>query len=71
MDKLKILLNTNEAASYLGVSPKTLSNSRSSGVGVNIDFIKIGSCIRYRLSELDKYLTDHTYQHTGEIGNMK
>ena len=71
MDKLKSLFNTNEAANYLGVSPRTLSNSRSSGIGVNINFIKIGGCIRYRLSELDKYLEDHTYQHTGQIGNIR
>jgi hypothetical protein len=67
VDKLKKMFNTNEAANYLGVSPKTLSNSRSSGVGVNINFIKIGKCIRYRISDLDKYMDEHTYQHTGQI----
>jgi hypothetical protein len=67
VDKLKKMFNTNEAANYLGVSPKTLSNSRSSGVGVNINFIKIGKCIRYRISDLDKYIDEHTYQHTGQI----
>ncbi|MBT7556005.1 helix-turn-helix domain-containing protein [Candidatus Woesearchaeota archaeon] len=66
MDKLKNLFNTNEAANYLGVSPRTLSNSRSSGVGVNINYLKIGGCIRYSVLELDKYLEEHTYQHTGQ-----
>ena len=67
MDKSKNLFNTDEAANYLGVSSRTLSNSRSSGVGVNINFIKIGGCVRYRISELDKYLDNHTFKHTGEI----
>jgi hypothetical protein len=66
MDKLKNLFNTNEAANYLGVSPRTLSNSRSSGIGVNINYLKIGGSIRYSVSELDKYLEEHTYQHTGQ-----
>ena len=67
MDKSKNLFNTDEAANYLGVSSRTLSNSRSSGVGVNINFIKIGGCVRYRISELDKYLDNHTFKHTGGI----
>ena len=67
MHKSKNLFNTDEAANYLGVSSRTLSNSRSSGVGVNINFIKIGGCVRYRISELDKYLDNHTFKHTGEI----
>ena len=67
MDKLKHLFNTQEAGEYLDLSPKTLANSRSSGTGVIINFIRVGGSIKYRKSELDKYLDEHTFQHTGQI----
>jgi len=60
------LLNTKEASEYLGLSEKTLSNSRWSGVGVCIDFIKLGSSVKYRKSELDKYIEANTHSNTGE-----
>jgi len=67
MDKLKHLFNTQEAGEYLDISPQTLANSRSTGTGLKIDFLKVGGSIRYRKVELDKYLNEHTYQHTGQI----
>ena len=67
MDKLKHLFNTQEAGEFLDISPQTLANSRSTGTGLKIDFLKVGGSIRYRKVELDKYLNEHTYQHTGQI----
>ena len=67
MDKLKHLFNTQEAGEYLDISPQTLANSRSTGTGLKIDFLKVGGSIRYRKVELDKYLNEHTFNHTGEI----
>jgi len=67
MDKLKHLFNTQEAGEYLDISPQTLANSRSTGTGLKIDFLKVGGSVRYRKVELDKYLNEHTYQHTGQI----
>ncbi len=67
MDKLKHLFNTQEAGEYLDISPKTLANSRSTGTGLKIDFLKVGGSIRYRKNELDKYLDEHTFQHAGQI----
>ncbi len=67
MDKLKHLFNTQEAGEYLDISPKTLANSRSTGTGLKIDFLKVGGSIRYRKNELDKYLDENTFQHTGQI----
>jgi len=60
------LLNTKEAAQYLGLSEKTLTNSRWSGIGVCIDFVKLGSSVKYRKSELDKYIEAHTHSNTSE-----
>ena len=60
------LLNTKQASKYLGLSEKTLTNSRWSGVGVCVPFIKLGSAVKYRQFELDKYIEEHTFTHTGE-----
>jgi excisionase family DNA binding protein len=62
----KIMIDNKQAAEYLGLSPKTLANHRSSGK-VLIPFVKIGNAIRYRKSDLDKYLKQRTYNHTGEV----
>jgi hypothetical protein len=67
MDKLKHLLNPKEAGEYLDLSPKTLANARSTGAGIKISYLKIGGSIKYKKSDLDKYLDEHTYKHTGEI----
>ena len=66
MEELKHLFNPKEAGEYLDLSPKTLANSRSTGVGVSISYLKVGGSIKYRKSDLDAYLDKHTYNHTGE-----
>lgn len=49
------LINTKEAATYLGVSMAFLERDR--WAGARIPFIKVGSrAVRYRLNDLDKYL---------------
>ena len=49
------LLTTQQAANYLTVSKAFLERDRWAGGG--IPFIKIGSrAVRYRASELDKYI---------------
>ena len=60
------LLSTKQASEYLGLAEKTLANSRYSGVGISIPFIKIGSSVRYRQSELESYIETNTYSHTSE-----
>lgn len=60
------LLNTKQASKLLGIDSKSLANSRYSGVGIDIPYIKIGRAVRYKLSELEAYIDSHTYNHTGE-----
>ena len=60
------LLNANQAADYLGISPKSLANSRWSGTGIVIPFVKIGGACRYKQSDLDKYIEERTFSHTGK-----
>ena len=65
------LLSGQEAANYLSVSSRSLSNARSSGTGIVIPFIKIGGAVRYKQSDLDNYIQSHTFSHTGETRGVK
>lgn len=53
------LLNDAEAADILNVSPKILSVWRCTG-RYNIPFVKVGRCVRYRASDLEKWLDSRT-----------
>jgi len=65
------LLNTEQASKVLGMKSKSLANSRYTGVGVQIPFIKCGNLVRYRLSDLERYMEENTFHHTGEFKNDK
>ncbi len=48
------LIREEDAAAYLGLSPKTLSRWRWSGKGPT--FHKLGSSVRYKFEELDAFV---------------
>lgn len=49
------LLNTKQAAEYLGISSAFLERDR--WAGAQVPFVKIGTrSVRYRLSDLDAYI---------------
>lgn len=54
------LYSPEEAAKYLGVVENTLSVWRSTG-RYNLPYIKVGRLVRYRLSDLQAFLTRHTH----------
>ena len=60
------LLSTKQTAEYLGLDPKSLANSRYTGTGVNIPYIKAGKIVRYSKYAVNKYLEENTFNHTGE-----
>ena len=61
------LLTTKEAARYLGVSTAFLERDR--WAGARIPFIKIGTrTVRYKLSELEAYITGQTRHSTSDTG---
>jgi hypothetical protein len=66
MDKSDQWFTTEQAAQELNISPKTLNNARSTGVGVVIEFLKIGSRVFYKRSAVEAYIEKHTYIHTGQ-----
>lgn len=51
--------NSDEAAQYLGLSPGTLPVWRCNGRHA-IPFIRVGRAIRYRKSDLDRWLESRT-----------
>ena len=65
------LLNTEQASKVLGVKSKSLANSRYTGTGVQIPFIKLGNLVRYKLSDLHNYIEGNTFNHTGEVKGGK
>jgi predicted DNA-binding transcriptional regulator AlpA len=59
------LLDEDEAAEFLGLSPRTMQGMRVSGNGP--DYVKLGSrAVRYRLSDLEEYIEDRIQSSTSE-----
>lgn len=65
------LLSTKQASDFLGLNDKSLANSRYTGTGMQIPYIKLGNIVRYRLSDLERYMEENTFHHTGEFKNDK
>lgn len=59
------LMTTKQLANVLGLADKTLSNQRVLGTG--IPFIKIGNAVRYKRSDVETYIEENTYDHTGMV----
>lgn len=53
------LLSSEQAASYIGVSPGTLEVWRCTK-RYHIPFIKVGRLVKYRKSDLDSFLNERT-----------
>lgn len=53
------LLDEPEASAFIGVKPGTLSVWRSTG-RYGIPFIKVGSRVKYRESDLSRWLEERT-----------
>ena len=50
-----------QAAAYIGISPNTLQNWRVCGrADRKIPFVKVGSLVQYRRSDLDRWLAKNT-----------
>jgi len=62
---MKQLANNSTAAGHIGIAAATLQYWRTTGAQ-KIPFIKVGGRVMYRISDLDKWLDDHTFSHTGE-----
>jgi excisionase family DNA binding protein len=60
------LISTKDAARLLGVHYNTLCKWRIRGVGPR--FVKAGTMVRYRQSDIEVWLQSRTYSNTTEYG---
>lgn len=60
------LLESWQAASYLGLSKETLSIWRSTG-RYNLRYIKVGRLVRYTAGDLKAFIESRTRTHTSEV----
>lgn len=59
------LLTRAEAADYIGVKPTTLAAWALAG-RYDLPVVKVGRLVRYRKSDLDRWLQRRTITHTGQ-----
>lgn len=63
------LMTEKQVAEYLNISRKALQKSRYSGLGISIDFIRVGSLIRYPRSAVEQYISANTHRiNSVEVG---
>jgi predicted site-specific integrase-resolvase len=53
------LLNESETAAYLGLRPETLATWRSTN-RYRLPYLRVGRAIRYRPSDVEKFLKERT-----------
>ena len=58
-NKTSPIIGNDDAANYIGVAGPTLETWRSTG-RVKIPFIRIGRLVKYRISDLDNFLSKQT-----------
>ena len=58
------LLTAIEAAEFIGVQVQTLAVWRTTG-RYSLPFVRVGRLIKYRRSDLEKWLADRTATQTG------
>lgn len=59
------LLNTSQAADYIGLSASTLSKDRVHSV-LKIPYLKLGAAVRYRRSDLDQWIETRIRMSTSD-----
>ncbi len=64
-DKSRRYLSENRAATYLGISAKTLQRHRYK-TGLGPKFIKLAGRILYDIHDCDSWMEDHKCQSTSE-----
>ena len=64
---MKELLDTEEAAAYLRLSPKTLVKNRC--IGGSPPFFKAGRRVIYDRADLDRWLDERRRTSTSDVGS--
>jgi hypothetical protein len=63
-------LNTAAAADHLGVAPATLAFWRCSAKE-EVPYLKVGGRVVYRKTDLDQWLSERVFTHTGQVKAQK
>ena len=63
------LLDRGPAAEYLGVKKQTLAAWALTG-RYSLPYIRVGRCVKYRVSDLDAFLAARTVFNTGEASQL-
>jgi excisionase family DNA binding protein len=56
MHELGIYLTTKEVAAILRIAPQTLEKARSTGLGPQIPFVKVGRAVRYASNDVSAWV---------------
>lgn len=56
MHELSSFLTTKEVAAMLRIVPQTLEKARSTGVGPQIPFVKVGRAVRYARDDVAEWI---------------
>lgn len=64
------MLTENQAAEMIGLQPGTLTNWRSRGV-YGLPFVKVGRLVRYRRSDVEKWLASRTGTSVAELSEVE
>ena len=59
-------LTTEQTAEYLNISAQTLANWRSQG-RINLPYKKLGALVRYKPSDVELFLEQHTYTNSTSV----
>jgi len=62
---MKRLVNNSTAANHINIAAATLQYWRTTGSQL-IPYIKVGGRVMYRISDLDQWLEERTFSHTGQ-----
>jgi len=63
MDTDKQMLTDKQAAEFLGIKKQTLAVWRSTA-RYELPFVKVGRAVRYRVSDLEKFIASRTATET-------
>lgn len=62
------LYTTSQTANLLKLHPQTLKNWRAGVSNVELPYVNIGRAVRYRHSDLVRYIEAHTFRRNAEAG---
>jgi predicted DNA-binding transcriptional regulator AlpA len=60
------VVNTRAAAAFTGLAVATLNNMRVAGGGPR--YLKLGRAVRYRIADLDAWLSERVVASTSDLG---